>query len=103
MKKINLKGITAEAITGVLVLVVALINAILQMFGINALPIENNEVSEIVSTLFLIATTLYNVYKNRNISTASQKAQEVTNALKSGELLIDDVEELLNKVKNSGD
>lgn len=103
MKKINLKGITSEAVTGVLVLVVALINAILQMFGINTLPIENNEVSEIVSTLFLIATTLYNVYKNRNISTASQKAQEITNALKSGELLIEDVDELLSKVKNSGD
>lgn len=103
MKNINLKGITAEAVTGVLVLLVALINAVLQMFGINTLPIENCEVSEVVSTIFLIITTLYNVYKNRNISTASQKAQEITNALKSGELLIEDVDELLNKVKNSGD
>ena len=103
MKNINLKGVTAEAVTGVLVLLVALINAVLQMFGINTLPIENCEVSEVVSTIFLIITTLYNVYKNRNISTASQKAQEITNALKSGELLIEDVEELLSKVKNSGD
>ena len=103
MKNINLKGVTAEAVTGVLVLLVALINAVLQMFGINTLPIENGEVSEVVSTIFLIITTLYNVYKNRNISTASQKAQEITNALKSGELLIEDVDELLSKVKNSGD
>ena len=103
MKNINLKGVTAEAVTGVLVLLVALINAVLQMFGINTLPIENCEVSEVISTIFLIITTLYNVYKNRNISTASQKAQEITNALKSGELLIEDVEELLSKVKNSGD
>ena len=99
MKNINLKGVTAEAVTGVLVLLVALINAVLQMFGINTLPIENGEVSEIVSTVFLIVTTLYNVYKNRNISTASQKAQEVTNALKSGELLVEDVDALLDKVK----
>lgn len=101
MKNINLKGITAEAVTGVLVLLVALINAVLQMFGINTLPIENGEVSEIVSTVFLIATTLYNVYKNRNISTASQKAQAVTDALKSGELLIEDVDALLDKVKTT--
>ena len=101
MKNINLKGVTAEAITGVLVLLVALINAVLQMFGINTLPIENGEVSEIVSTVFLIATTLYNVYKNRNISTASQKAQAVTDALKSGELLIEDVDALLDKVKSN--
>ena len=101
MNKINLKGVTAEAVTGVLVLLVALINAVLQMFGINTLPIENGEVSEIVSTVFLIATTLYNVYKNRNISTASQKAQAVTDALKSGELLIEDVDALLDKVKSN--
>ena len=99
MKKINLKGVAAEAVTGVLVLLVALINAVLQMFGINTLPIENSEVSEIVSTVFLIATTLYNVYKNRNITIASQKAQEVTNAIKAGELLIEDVDKLLDKVK----
>ena len=99
MKNINLKGVTTEAVTGVLVLLVALINAVLQMFGINTLPIENSEVSEIVSTVFLIATTLYNVYKNRNITIASQKAQEVTNAIKAGELLIEDVDKLLDKVK----
>ena len=99
MKNINLKGITAEAVTGILILLVALINAVLQMFGINTLPIENGEVSEIVSTVFLIVTTLYNVYKNRNISVASQKAQQVTDATKAGEILIEDVDILLNKCK----
>ena len=42
---------------------------------------------------------LYNVYKNRNITLASQKAQEVTDAIKAGELLVDDVDALLNKIK----
>ena len=99
MKNINLKGITAETVTGVLILLVALINAVLQMFGINTLPIENGEVSEIVSTVFLIGTTLYNVYKNRNITVASQRAQQVTDAIKAGEILIEDVDALLDKVK----
>ena len=99
MKNINLKGVNAETVTGVLILLVALINAVLQMFGINTLPIENGEVSEMVSTVFLITTTLYNVYKNRNITLASQKAQEVTDAIKAGELLVDDVDALLNKIK----
>ena len=99
MKNINLKGVTAEAVTGILVLLVVLINAVLQMFGVNTLPIENGEVSEIVSTVFLIATTLYNVYKNRNITVASQKAQQVTDAIKAGTLLAEDVDALLNKVK----
>ena len=99
MKNINLKGVNAETVTGVLILLVALVNAILQMFGINTLPIENGEISEIVSTVFLIVTVIWNTYKNRNISTASQTAQQITNAIKNGEILVEDVTELINKCK----
>lgn len=99
MKNINLKGVTAEAVTGVLILLVALINAVLQMFGINTLPIENEEVTSIVSTVFLIVTAFWNTYKNRNISTASQTAQQITDAIKNGEILVEDVNELINKCK----
>ena len=99
MKNINLKGVTAEAVTGVLVLLVALINAVLQMFGINTLPIENEEVTSIVSTVFLIVTAFWNTYKNRNISTASQTAQQITDAIKNGEIFVEDVNELINKCK----
>ena len=99
MKNINLKGINAETVTGVLILLVALVNAVLQMFGINTLPIENEEVSNIVSTVFLIVTAIWNTYKNRNISTASQTAQQITNAIKNGEILVEDVNELINKCK----
>lgn len=101
MNKMNLKGITAEAVTGVLVLFVALINAILQIFGYNTLPIADENISSIVSIIFLIITTLYNTYKNRNISTASQVAQNITDAIKNGELLIEDVNTLLEKCKES--
>ena len=101
MKNINLKGVNAETVTGVLILLVALVNAILQMFGINTLPIENGEISEIVSTVFLIVTVLWNTWKNRNISTASQKAQNITDAIKNGELLVEDVQELLDKIHNA--
>lgn len=99
MKNINLKGVNAETVTGVLILLVALINAVLQMFGINTLPIENEEITSIVSTVFLIITVIWNTYKNRNISTASQIAQQVTNAIKNGEILVEDVNELINKCK----
>ena len=99
MKNINLKGVNAETVTGVLILLVALVNAVLQMFGINTLPIENGEISEIVSTVFLIVTVLWNTWKNRNISTASQAAQQITDAIKNGEILVEDVTELINKCK----
>ena len=99
MNKINLKGITTEAVTGILILLLALVNATLQMFGINTLPIENEEITNIVSTVFLIATALWNTWKNRNITTASQIAQNITDSIKNGELLVDDVDKLIKKIK----
>ena len=99
MNKINLKGITSEAITNVLILVVALINAILQMFGINTLPIESEEISAIVSGVFLVGMALWNTWKNRNLTSASQEAQQITDAIKNGELLIEDVRALVSKIK----
>lgn len=100
MKKINLKGITAENVTGILILLVALINAVLQMFGINTLPIEDGEIANIISTVFLIITTLWNTWKNRNITTVSQEVQKIADAIKSGELLEKDVKELIEKIRN---
>ena len=99
MNKINLKGVTSEAITNVFILVVALINAILQMFGVNTLPIENQEISAIVSGVFLMGTALWNTWKNRNVTEASQIAQQVTDMIKDGELLVEDVQALISKVK----
>ena len=68
MKKINLKGVTTEAVIGVLILLLALINAVLQMFGKNVLPISNEEVSNIVSTVFLIVTVLYNTWNINDLN-----------------------------------
>ena len=99
MKKINLKGINKEAITGILILLLALVNATLQMFGINVIPVENEEITNIVSTVFLILTALYNTWKNRNLTTASQTAQTITDALKSGELLESEVRKVIEKTK----
>lgn len=100
MNKINLKGVTSEAITNVLILVVALINAILQMLGINTLPIENEELSAIVSGVFLVGMALWNTWKNRNITTVSQEVQQIADAVKSGELLIEDVQALISKIND---
>ena len=99
MNKINLKGVNAETVTGVFILLVALINAVLQMFGINALPIENEEVSNIISTVFLILTALWNTWKNRNVTTISQEVQQIADAVRNGEILEDDVKNLISKIK----
>ena len=99
MNKVNLKGITGENVTGVFILLIALINAVLQMFGVKTLPIEDGEISNIISTIFLIITTLWNTWKNRNLTTISQEVQQIADALRSGELLENDVKELIAKIK----
>lgn len=99
MKKINLKGITAEAVINVALLILALVNAVLQMFGINTLPIEDSDISAIISGIFVVATALYNTYRNRNVSSAAQIAQQVTDAIKSGEVLAEDIEAAIEKCK----
>ena len=99
MNKINLKGVSTEAVTGILILLLALVNAVLQMFGVETLPINNEEVSTIISTVFLIVTALYNTWKNRNITSASQTAQEITEAIKNGEILSDDIMFIIDKIK----
>lgn len=99
MKKINLKGITSESVAGVSILFISLINAVLQMFGINVLPIENEDITNIISTIFLIVSALWNTWKNRNITSASQVAQDITDAIKNGEILEEDVKKLINKIK----
>ena len=99
MNKINFKGINAETVTGVFILLIALINAVLRMFGVDTIPIENEEISNIISTVFLIVSALWNAYKNRNIPTAAQTAQKVTDAIKSGVILAEDVDEIIEEGK----
>lgn len=99
MNKVNLKGVTSEAVTGIIILLVALVNAVLRMFGVDTLPIEDNEVSNIISTIFLIITALWNTWKNRNITQISQEMQQITDAVKRGEILENDIKNLVNKIK----
>lgn len=100
MSKINFKGMTKESVTGVFILFIALINAVLQMFGFNTLPIEDGEVSNIISTVFLVVTTLWNTWKNRNVTKISQEVQQIADAVRAGELLESDLKELISKIRN---
>lgn len=101
MKSLNLKGVTTESVVGVLVLVLALVNAIFDMFGMKVLPITNDDIYTVVSGVVLVGSALYNTYKNRNVSSASQTAQQITDAIKNGEILAEDVEDVIAKLKTA--
>lgn len=100
-KKINLKGISKENIVTLLVLVLALVNSILTMYGIKILPITNDDISNVVSGIFLVGSALYSTYKNFNVSTAAQTAQTLCDAIKTGAVVIDEVVDIVDSIKDS--
>lgn len=101
--KINLSGINASAVARIVILLLALVNATLQMIGFNTIPITNDEISNFVSILFVIGTALYNAYKNLNVSKPSQIAQTLTDCIKNGEIAVDQAEDMIKKIKESND
>src|SRR5574344_1948560 len=98
---INLKGINKSSVIGVIVLALALTNAILQMFGLKILPISNDDVNTVVSGAWVVLYSAYSTYKKFNISTASQTAQQITDAIKNGEVLAEDVKKIIESIKKS--
>lgn len=99
MNKINLKGVTSEAVSNILILLVSLINAVLQMLGVNILPIENETISVAVSAVFVIGSALWNTWKNRNLTTVAQKAQIIINAVKTGLIDSEEFEAFVDKCR----
>ena len=88
---------TKKTVAGILVLLLALINAALQIFDLNIIPVQSEELANIISTFFLIAMTLRKKKKNCNITTISQKVQQIADAIRCGELPEEVIEELIDK------
>ena len=49
MKNFNIKGLTPQSVGGVFILFLALVNAILQIFGYQPVQIGNDEIYEIIN------------------------------------------------------
>lgn len=99
--KINLSGINSSAVARIFILLLALVNATLQMLGFNTIPISNDDISSFISILFVIGTALYNAYKNLNVSKPSQIAQTLTDCIKNGEIAVEQAEDMINQIKDA--
>ena len=100
MKKLNLKGITSEAVISIILQIIAVVNMALQMIGFDTLPISNENVTVIISLLFTIIITAWNTWKNRNLTKASQEAQQITDMIKNGEVMVDEIVEVIQGFKD---
>lgn len=99
MNRIEIEGITKKTATNIFILLIALINTLLQIWGVNIIPINNEELSNIISTLFLITAVLRNTWKNCNLTKISQKVQSIADAILSGKLEEEVLDELIAKMK----
>lgn len=83
--KANLPGMTGERVKAVVTIVVtlyALLNAGLNLAGINTLPFTNDEVSATLFAVIGVLGTIYGWWKNQNITSASLAGQQLVDALK---------------------
>ena len=67
------------------VLFVALINIILQIFGIKTLPIDNELISQTVSVIFLLGGSISAWWKNNSFTEKARLADEYLKKLKNVE------------------
>lgn len=77
-----------------------LLNLILTAFGCNPLPVSETLAYSIISIVATIAATIWNAWKNNNITSAAKIAQNVLDAIKEGKLTAEAVQEWLNTILN---
>lgn len=92
-------GIISEAIIGLL----ALYNLAAPNFELPNVVIANETVTTLVTVVVVVGIAVWNAYKNRNFSYAAKLAQLVLNAIKSGVLAPEAVEELLDEAQEDFD
>ena len=76
--------ISSGTIARTIILVLALFNQVLAMFGKSPLDIAGEDISNVVSLIFTIAAAIAAWWENNSFTAAAIKGDEVKDALKSG-------------------
>lgn len=92
--------ITKESAISAGLLLASLINQTLTMFGHSPLPLENDAVKNIVSTVFLIGTSIYAWFSDNPVSESDCVCSSLKKALKKGKIGEERVRELLAELKD---
>lgn len=80
MKKMNLKGVSKQTWARTVVLLLALINQALVMFGVTDNEVELEEWTQYVAYAFTVITAVWSWWKNNSFT---KKAQEADSLLDS--------------------
>lgn len=80
----NKTNISAGTIARTIVLALALINQLLTVTGHAVLPITDEQVNTLVSTIWTVAAALWAYWKNNSLTAAAQEADAIMKDLKQG-------------------
>lgn len=74
--------ISKETIIRTVLLIAALVNMVLNAFGKNTLPFTDDEISEIISVVFMAVTSIAAWWKNNSFTEKAIKADAYLEALR---------------------
>ena len=80
----NKTNITSGTIARTIVLALALINQLLTVTGHAVLPITDEQVNTLVSTIWTVVAALWAYWKNNSLTPEAQEADRVLKDLKAG-------------------
>lgn len=80
-----MKNITSGTIARTIVLALALINQLLTTMGIAVIPIENEQIEMLCSTIFTIGAALVAWWKNNSFTQKAIEADKVLKENKNGD------------------
>lgn len=86
--------VTAGTIARTVILALALVNQVLTSTGHAVIPIEDDQITEIITLTITIASSLVAWWKNSSFTREAIVADQVMKSLKAGELQEEDVANL---------
>ncbi len=74
--------IKADTVIRTVILIISLLNIILNLFGCKTLPVEDETVSDFISSLFLIVSAVSSWWYNNSFSKKAIEADEYLDELR---------------------
>lgn len=82
MKKINLKGVSKQTWVRTIVLVLALVNQALVMFGVTENEVELETWTRYATYIFTVISAIWSWWKNNSFTNKAQEADNLLNSQK---------------------
>lgn len=73
----NLAGVTKSTWIRTIILIIALVNQVLSVMGLDMLPIQDEQVETLVTVIFTVMAAIASWWKNNSFTLKAQTADEV--------------------------